>query len=184
LTLSDAVSGLSIANTIEEKREFMKIAMSKSFIEKSNESLEPGSTFDIDKTYDATGFTFNGGEEWSNDEELIQSVVSVNYFFDKKIADTYEKTGEKKVYRGNPTLWTPLDKRIPEEEHAKIEAALRDYVEPSIYEDKYGTRKRREASLKPEEPQSNYVSLPRKSQYVYDGKELEFNDDDYDYESE
>lgn len=157
-----------------QKRMKIREMVKESMLSSGQEALEHGATFDIEKTYNTLQIQSFWSEEYDKQEDVIQSIVVGTTVFENSIREGYEKTGKKKVYRGNPELWTPLDKVIPEEEHIKIAEAMRDYAEPRKYEEKYQTRKRREAALAPEEPQKDYIEFPMEHNFVDGGRKLEF----------
>ena len=170
MTLPEAISNLSLATDISDKKSFMGVVVKRSFDAQSLETLETGASFCQEKTYDRLGFSFYGGEEWENDEALVQGLTVANFHFENTIYHKFEKTGKQNIYRGNPELWTPLNKFIPEDQHIKIKKAMEDYVEPNVYENKYQTKERRQSGLKPQEPQKDYIPLPRRSNYEFDNE--------------
>ena len=172
--LIELFSQVGNLKTIKQKRKFMREIAPKHLKNLGENSLEPGSHFDIEKTYNPIAIEITNELNSECDEEKVQSLVVGRYMMDRYVEEHFVKTGIQKVYKGNPELWTPLDKVIPEEEHKKIKDALRDYVEPNYFENKYQTRRRREAMIKPLEPETDYIKLPRMTQYVDEGKKLIF----------
>lgn len=165
-------SEMQTLRMINEKRVFYRDLIQQSTANNSAEALEHGATFDIEKTYNLPYMEGFFHEEYDQHEDVLQTAALSSFVLENSIQRMYVDTGKKKVYRGNPELWTPLDKVIPEEEHIKIAEAMRDYVEPRIYEDKYQTRQRRQANIEPETVQKNYVELPERVQFVDDGRKM------------
>jgi hypothetical protein len=171
--LEDMTSRMANLTTVEEKKKFMRELIMKDFKQTSEVSLEPGATMNLDETYDGMRLFIENDDHLENDEHAVQTWASLAVYQDLEL-EKKKKEGREKVYRGDPQIWTPLDHTLPQEEHDKIHHFIRDYTTPLVYEEKYGTRRRREESLPKRERPSEYVSLPRKTQYVDDGEKIEY----------
>ena len=172
--LNDILAKVSVSNSLEEKRKLMRDLTGRSISNMAEHSLEVGATFSMEKTYDQIGIEATGYSLWENDEDRVQTLVATRIAVQDLAERVHKKNGRKKVYKGKTELWTPLDKEIPEDQHLRIAEALRDYVEPNHYEQKYQTRKRRQKVIKPLEPEEDYISLPRMTQYVNGGEKMRF----------
>ena len=172
--LNNIFKQISVMNSVEEKRKLMREMTKKSITNMAEHSLEVGATFDIDKTYNQLAIEVNRLDLWEKDEDRVQNLVIGRYAIEDVVERVFKKEGRKKVYKGKPELWTPLDKEIPEDQHLRIKEAMRDYVEPNHYEQKYQTRKRRDRVIKPKEPETDYLNLPYSTNYLDEGEKLKF----------
>ena len=170
--LNSLLSKASSLDSLEDKKKFLREMSIRDQAISSELALEPGTTFSSDQTYNRISMRIDHDVNWEDDEYAVQEWAIVNWYVEKNLIGPKKKKGFEKVYRGDPQIWTPLDHSIPQEQHERVETALRDFTNPVIYEKKYGTREKRRARLPEEKEQSEYVALPRRTEYVDEGVKL------------
>ena len=163
--MEQVVSQIGSLNSLEAKRDFMRQMCARSLANFSDVALQEGATFDLDLKYNGLLMHTDYDQLVEEDEEYIQGMTTALYWNERDTELNYVQKGYEKIYRGNPDLWTPVDHSIPQDQHDKIRQAMRDYDRPVVYEEKFGTLRRRNAGLPKREQQKDYVDLPRRTNY-------------------